>query len=96
MRIHNHDVADDVITAVMAAMKGDFTAGELNKVAMDAGAPEMVYVVMFGRHEHFAHRVVDRLLQKERKAGRIKFSKNKQLWKLVDQSKKGTVECPKS
>lgn len=73
MNVHGVDITDAQIIACMAAMKGSFTAGDVEKAAIAAGVPAQA--VPPGRYsaEPVAMRLVDRLLQQERRRGRIAF-----------------------
>lgn len=72
MNVHGYEVPQTVIDAVMAAMSGKFTASTLEDAAVESGAPRTIgsgYSI-----KYCASRIADRLIQRERKAGRIKFA----------------------
>ena len=82
MNVHGYEVPDEVIRAALAAMVGEFTAPMIEEAAISAGAPKTVkpnWAV-----EACASCISDRLLQRERTAGRIKFA-NK-TWTVVKTS----------
>lgn len=65
MNVHGYEVPQTVEDACVAAMSERFSKGDVELAAIAAGAPKWV-----GR-DLCAHRIADRLLQRERKAGRI-------------------------
>jgi hypothetical protein len=83
MNVHGYEVPQTVIDAVAVAMVGEFTASHLEDAAIAAGAPKTVGSGF--ATEYCASRIVDRLIQRERKAGNIKFSKK--TWTVVKSSK---------
>lgn len=82
MNVHGYEVPDAVIKAALQSMVGKFTASTIAEAAIAAGAPKTVkpaWAVVY-----CASRIADRLLQRERAAGRIKFA-NK-TWTVVQTS----------
>lgn len=84
MIVHGYVVPEKVEMAIVASMKGEFTAGQLTAVAIKAGAPEMVKPGFF--QEYCASRIVDRMLRRHKNAGQIEF--NKGVWTLVKYKEK--------
>lgn len=60
MRVYGKEVTQEQIAAGLAAMTGEFTVSDVEDALERAGC-------------EYEMRAADRLLQKERKAGRIKF-----------------------
>jgi hypothetical protein len=74
MKVYGYEVPQKVFDALCNDLdEGPATAAELVDVAMSAGAPRIGYT---------AHRIVDRWLQQQRKAGRIKFTAARK-WSLA-------------
>ena len=71
MIVHGFEVTPEIERACLAAMVGKFRAMDIEMAASNAGAP--CDVVM---------RIADRLIQRERKAGRIKRVGNR--WERVE------------
>lgn len=69
MKVYDIEITERQITAGLAAMRGDFTCKDVEAALREAGA---AYVM----------RTADRLLQKERKAGRIVAVSSK-LWRAA-------------
>lgn len=64
MNVYGIKITDEQISAGLAAMEGRFTAMQIERVLRAAGVAGGAISV----------RAVDRLFQRERRAGRIKFS----------------------
>ena len=79
MNVHGYEVPDAVIQAALAAMVGEFTASKIEDAAISAGAPKTVKTSW--AIESCASRIADRLLQRERSAGRITFASK--AWSVV-------------
>lgn len=77
MNVHGIEISDLQITACLAAMKGSFVAGDITKVAIAHGVPEMVIPPGRFFRELVANRVADRLLQQQKRLGRIEFKGGK-------------------
>lgn len=69
MRVLGHTITDEQIAAGLAAMKGRFRAHDVRRAMAKAGVKE-------------TDRAADRLMQSERKAGRIRAVNNK-LWEAA-------------
>lgn len=72
MKSYGFEIPQSVIDAGLARMKGEFTAVNIEGALLRAGCPA----------DAIPSRVADKLLQRERKAGRIQFSKGK--WKATE------------
>lgn len=73
MRVYGVEVTEDQLCAGVAAMNGEFRMSDVLKALTAAGVP----------YPHgVAGRATDRLLQRERKAGRIVAVNNK-LWRAI-------------
>lgn len=79
MKVYGYEVPQEVIDACLARMRtgSAFTSIDIARAAVAAGAP-----YWNNREEYVAHRIADRLLQRERKAGRIEF--NGKRWRMVE------------
>lgn len=76
MVVHGCVVTEAVQQALVSKMKeGPFKAGLLEAEACRLGVPAST-----GRREPVAMRLVDRLIQRERKAGHIAFSAGQWTW----------------
>ena len=73
MRIYGIEITEQQQNACLGAMNGKFKSADIEKAAIVAGCPKFCNVGRV-RPEYFANRVADRLLQRERAAGRIKFN----------------------
>lgn len=82
MNVYGYEVPDEVESAILQGMVGEFTAGALTLKAIAAGAPEIVK--RDWSTEYCAMRIVDRLLRRETNTGRIGFSKG--VWRVVKTS----------
>jgi hypothetical protein len=71
MKSYGYEISDAIIVAGLTAMKGQFTALNVEDALCRAGCPE----------EPIPSRVADKLLQRECKAGRIKFENGK--WSAI-------------
>lgn len=78
MKVYGYDVTQEQIKAGLAAMAGQFRMTEVVGAMMRAGVPDRGAI---------AGRAADRLLQKERKAGRIRAVNNK-LWEAIPETTK--------
>lgn len=79
MNVYGIAITEDQIDRVISRMReGEFTAHQLELVAMKAGVPNQLGM----SYEQIwpASRMVDRLIQRERKSGAIKFNKNRWAW----------------
>jgi hypothetical protein len=75
MKVYGTEITDEQIAAALAAMRGTFTMHTVTVALIRAGARSDGPV---------AGRAVDRLLQRERKAGRIKVNPaNKREWMVA-------------
>jgi hypothetical protein len=71
MKSYGYEISDAIIVAGLTAMKGQFTALNVEGALCRAGCPDGA----------IPSRVADKLLQRERKAGRIKFENGK--WSAI-------------
>lgn len=72
MMVMGFEVGADVISAILLRMKeGNFVAGELEEIATRMGVPQTDGIAM---------RVADRLIQREKKAGNVAFSRPTWAW----------------
>ena len=71
MKSYGYEISDAMIVAGLTAMKGQFLAVDVEIALCRAGCPD----------EAIQWRVADKLLQRERKAGRIKFENGK--WSAI-------------
>lgn len=69
MNVLGYEVPKEVEDAALNAMVGEFVSRDIEKAAIAAGAPEVINVGW--SREYCAHRIADRLLQREKKKGRI-------------------------
>lgn len=83
MKLYGHEVKQEWIDAALCAMEVSFSFRNVEDAALRAGCPARVVPVYGVREEWFAGRVADRLLAKEKKAGRIRFNKKTRLWEKV-------------
>jgi hypothetical protein len=81
MKVHLIEIAQSVIDANLARMKTGvpFTAQDLTNLSVSLGVPAAVRTR--SSLEYVANRVSDRLIQRERKAGRIVF--DNKVWRAV-------------
>lgn len=75
MRIYGVEIPQIIQDAVIKNMKGQFVARELEGIVIQMGLPKYVNQGRYGHKVYFASRVVDRLLQQERKKGSIRWEK---------------------
>jgi len=66
MNVHGFEITDDQQNACIMAMKKRFKASDIELVAIQAGVPR------YHDRNGIAHRVADRIIQRQRKAGAIK------------------------
>jgi len=71
MKVQGYEVTPEIENACLSAMQGEFRALQIAQAAIRAGVPD--------RGSSIPDRVADRLLQRERKAGRIKRVGNRWL-----------------
>jgi hypothetical protein len=71
MKSYGYEISDAIIVAGLTAMKGQFLAVDVEIALCRAGCPDGA----------MPSRVADKLLQRERKAGRIKFENEK--WSAI-------------
>jgi hypothetical protein len=77
MNVHGFQIASEIIAASILRMKqGPFTAANLTELAKEHGVPQEA-----GRNQNPADRFADRVIQRERKAGNIRF--NGRVWSWV-------------
>jgi hypothetical protein len=80
MKVHGFEVTPEIERACLEAMVGRFRAFDVVSAAIKVGAPIKVPT---GRWMGYvAERVADRLIQRERKAGRIRRVGNR--WERVE------------
>ncbi len=77
MNVYGSPVTQAQVEAIKSAMSGEFTLAELMQAAANTGLTYRVY-----------YRAIDRLLQRERRAGRIHYKGNGQ-WSEI-----ATPEAP--
>lgn len=82
MNVYGYEVPSKVESAILNAMNGSFTADQLTVAAIAAGAPETIK--RDWSTDYCALRIVDRLLRREKVAGRIVFGKG--VWREVKTS----------
>lgn len=70
--VQGHPVTAEQRDAGLAAMRGRFARGMVAGALLDAGVPFSV-----------TYRAADRLLQSERRAGRIRVVKGRGCWEVV-------------
>ena len=73
MKVHGVEITSAQLDACLQSMTGSFTAAEVMATAIAAGVVEAVVPPGGYKAELVAMRVVDRLLQQQRRAGRIAF-----------------------
>jgi hypothetical protein len=73
MKVYGEQISDEQISAALAAMVGEFRMTDVLGAIRRAGVSDTPGV---------AERAVDRLLQRERKAGRIRAVNNR-LWERI-------------
>ena len=74
MIVQGHTVTPEQEAAALAAMRAPFMAACVARVVAAAGVPSADYT---------ANRVADRLIQRERKAGRIRLAPKPWRWEPV-------------
>ncbi len=75
-------ITDAQCEAMLARMKaGPFRASDIEKAALEAGVPARA--PDFRYNGGTAHRAADNLIQRERKAQRIRLVKNGPMWEPV-------------
>jgi hypothetical protein len=73
VKVYGEQIRDEQISAALAAMVGEFRCSDIENALVRAGVREPGAVAM---------RAADRLLQRERKAGRIRAVNNR-LWERI-------------
>ena len=66
MNVHGVEITDEQQNACIVAMEKRFKASDIELVAIQAGVPR------YHDRNDIAHRVADRLIQRQRKTGAIK------------------------
>ena len=70
MNVHGFKITDEQQNACILAMKKRFKASDIELVAILAGVPR------YHDRDGIAHRVADRIIQRQRKDGKIKRDGN--------------------
>ena len=77
MKVAYYEVPGEVEQAGLDAMTGDFTMRTIEFAVSRAGV----------RDSYVAMRIAERLLQREKKAGRIQISGNRKSWTRIEGEK---------
>lgn len=86
MIIHGNTITEEQERAALARMTSSFLFSDIEKALIAAGVPEMQRVGV--SNKHIAGRAADRLIQRERKEGRIKLGPKAQ-WHPVPPAEVG-------
>lgn len=82
MNVYGVEITEAQVSSCMAVMQGSFTAGEVEKAAIAAGVPALAVPPGGYTAALVAMRLVDRLLQKQKRQGRIAFKAGR--WAVLD------------
>ena len=83
MKLYGHEVEQEWIHAALGSMEGSFTFRHVAAAAICAGCPVKGVPTYGIREEWFAYRVADRILKKEKRAGRIAYNKQERVWQKL-------------
>ena len=81
MKVYDIEITAEQIAAAVNAMRGEFRMNDVVVAIIRAGVPQ----------GHVASRAVDRLLQRERRAGRI-LTVNNKLWRATGEEANARAE----
>lgn len=79
MKTYGHELSQEVISKIVKQMNVNFTAKYLEEYAIRILSIPY-YINLHGEIKYFAMRIIDRLLQKERRRGNIKYYKETRTW----------------